>query len=336
MLANLLEALYNKVIVNIVVNRSTTDVYIELCSKNGTVDSDKNSFDTVDLSKEMFAYISSHIKESPYYYISILDISKQQGAFPTCAKNRLSYFYEVSASEHKCYDESWTYYTSKTDLYTLEKVYAKSGVDFVFSPFTLLNNFFQDKINSNVAMYILIQEASISLAVFDTGKLLFAEHLDMELKDENEDVLLNHDIDESEDLEIDSGIDLEDIDVIDDLDDFGDIEDLDSIEDIDQFSQSQDVEEEFYESQESEVESEDDDVNEDYQRFTLIQNSVGTYYADDKYKGDFIENVYIADGMGATTDLKRYLEEEMFLNVYIRHIEVCMELSSLAKMELNI
>ena len=137
MLTKFFEALYHKVFVNIVVKRSSTDVYIELCSKNGIIESAENSFETLTLTKDMIEFISSYTKESPYFYISILDISIEQGAFPTCSKNRLSYFYDVSSSEHKCSNDSWTYYTSKTDLYEIEKKYHKVGLDFIFSPFTL-------------------------------------------------------------------------------------------------------------------------------------------------------------------------------------------------------
>ena len=338
MLTKLFEALYNKVFVNIVVKRSSTDIYIELCSKNGVIDSDQNSFETQSLSGEVIDFITSFTKESPYYYISILDMSTEQGAFPTCAKSRLSYFYDVSASEHKCVDDKWTFYTSKTDIYEIEKRYHKIGIDFIFSPFTLLSNFFQDKITTNVAMYILMQDSFVSLSVFENGVLLYAEHLDMETSGESEDILLSQEISDEDEVSLEDGIDLEDVDVIDDmedLDDFGDIEDLDSLEEIDEFSEHQDIEEEFYEADEPIVESDDTDFNEDYQRFTLIQTALGHFYNDDKYESQFIENVYIADGVGVSNDLKRYLEEEMYLNVYIRHVELGIELSNLAKMELD-
>jgi len=337
-LTKLFEALYNKVFVNIVVKRSSTDVYIELCSKNGVIESEQNSFDTQFLSGEIIDFVDSFTKESPYYYISILDISSEQGAFPTCSKSRFSYFYDVSASEHKCVNDAWTFYTSKTDIYEIEKRYQKIGVDFIFSPFTLLSNFFQDKITASIAMYVLMQDGFVSLAVFESGTLLYAEHLDIEISGESEDVLLSHDESHEEEDPLEDGIDLEDIDVIDDmedLDDFGDIEDLDSLEEIDEFSEHKDIEEELYEAEEQIVNSDDNDFNEDYQRFMLIKTALGHFYKDDKYESQFIENIYIADGVGVSNDLKHYLEEEMYLNVYIRHTELGIELSSLAKLELN-
>ncbi len=337
MLGKFFESLYLKVFVNIVVKNTTTDVYIELCSSKGVIDNVEDSFSTTKMSEDMLEFISSYTRESPYSYVSVLDMSQSQGAIPTCSKNRLSYYYDVSASEYKCHDKKWTYYTSKSDLYDIERRYKDTGVDFVFSPFSILVNFFKDKINSHLAMYILIQEGFVSLGVFDNSELLFAQHLDMEKITESDDLLME---DTDDVLDLDDGIDLEDIDVMDaedSLDDFSDIEDLDSLEEIDEFSDNKDVEEEFYQESDDELsESEETGFNEDYQRFSLIQSSINYFYKDDKYESKFIENVYIADGVGISSDLKRYLEEEMFLSVYVRHLELGVEVSELARREIGL
>jgi len=190
-------------------------------------------------------------------------------------------------------------------------------------------------------MFILIEDDSISLSVFDNSRLLYAEHLDMSIEEESEELLLDVELDDDDDIELedDDSIDLDDIDALDDideLDDFGDIADLDSIEEINEFSETQDVEEELLEQAQEEDDLEDvsDGFNEDYQRFSLIQSSVNRYYQNEKYESEFLENVYIADSVGVSGDLKKYLEEEMFLNVYIRHVELASEVCSVAKAEL--
>ncbi len=338
MLGKFFESLYNKVFVNIVVKNSTTDVYIELCSKKGVIDNREDSFSSTKVSEEMLEFITSYTRESPFFYISLLDMSPSQGLIPTCSKNKLSYYHDVSASEYKCHENKWTYYTSKSDLYEIERRYKETGVDFVFSPFSILANFFKDKIDSHFAMYILVQEGFLSLVVFDNSELLFAQHLDMQNIIDSDDLLID---DTDEELDLEDGIDLEDIDVMDtedSLDHFGDIEDLDSLEEIDEFSENKDLEEEFYHEEEEEelVESSEDGFNEDYQRFSLIQSSINHFYKDEKYNSKFIENVYIADCVGISSDLKRYLEEEMFLNVYVRHVELGAEVSVLAQREVDL
>jgi len=337
--AKIFEALYLKVFVNIIVKAESTVVYIELYSKKGTVDNTQMEFSTKVLDEKMYEFITKYTKESPYFYISLLDYSSLQGAIPTCTKNRLSYYYDLSNCEYKCYDDKWVYFTSKTELYEIEKRYQKIGVDFIFSPFVLLANFFRDKINSKIAIYVLIQEEFVSVAIFENSQLLFAEHLNMQTDEDIDDIMLANDI-EDENLELlDGGIDLEHIDVDDagsDLDDFGDIEDLDSLEEIDEFDDSKDVEEELLESDSTLHESDEESFNEDYQRFSLIQHSIARFYKDEKYESQFLENIYIADGIGVSSDLKKYLEEEMFFHVYIRHSEIDTELCEVTKEELGL
>jgi len=339
-LSKFFSALYLKVLVNIVVKHSSTLVYIEMHSKKGAVESVHEEFNVTTPSEDMFEFINAYIKESPYYYVSMLDISAGQGAIPTCAKNRLSYYCDLSNSEYKCYDDKWTYYTPKTELYAMEKRYKNIGIDFIFSPFVVLANFFKDKIAKKLALYAIIQDSFISVAIFENSQLLYAEHIDMQTSNEMEDILLSNDeIDEELQLDEDEGIDLDNIDVEEGeepLDDFSDIEDLDSLEDIDEFSEDKDVEEELLESENSLEEPEKDSFNEDYQRFSLIQTSIANFYKDEKYESKFIENMYIADCVGISSDLKKYLEEEMFLNVYIRRAEMDAEICDLAKKELKL
>ena len=339
MLDKFLESLYNKVFVNIVVNSISTTVYIEVCAKKKIIENSELTFDTNRVDSAMLEFIRNYTKETPYFYISLLDMSSEQGAIPTCDKNKLSYFYDVSASEYKCHDNKWTYYTSKSDLYSIEKHYKELGVDFIFSPFSVISHFFKDKIQAHTAMFVLIQKDFITLCVFDDTNLLFAEHIDMQTEVED-DTLMENSVDDME-LDLEDGIDLEEIDVddVNMIDDFGDIEDLDSLEDIDEFADHKDVEEEFYESEEKLDQSDsgsEEHFNEDYQRFAFIQNSLSDFYKDKKYDSKFIESVYIADGVGVTSDLKRYLEEEMFLSVYIRHLDIAVEVCELTKLEFNL
>ena len=340
MLEKVFESLYNKVFVNIVQKRASTLVYVELYSKKGIVQNAHEEFDTVIPNDKMVEFIESFTKESPYYYISVLDMSHVQGALPTCDKNRLPYYEDLSAAETKCYDDKWTYYTLKTELYEIEKVYKTFGVDFIFSPFVLLAKFFKDKITQKLALYALVQDSFVSIAVFEDSKLLFAEYLDLQTGDDAEDILLSDDVVVDEDLGIeDDGIDLENLDVEDhdeSLEDFGDIEDLDALEDIEEFSENKDVEEELLESDTPLEESSEGEFNEDYQRFSLIQTSIAHYYKDERYESKFIENIYIADAIGVSSDLKRYLEEEMFLNVYVRQADITAEVCELTKEELGL
>ena len=333
---NFIESLYIKVFVNIVVVKERTQVYINLYSQEKLTDSFEESFESITLNDKMIAFIKSYTKETPFYYIAILDYSAEQGAVPTCSKNLLPRYHDMSDCEYKCQDKQWTHYTSKTDLYEIERHYKAIGVDFVFSPFTILSQFFKDKIDGHVAVYVLIQDEFISLSVFQNSKLLYAEHLDMKYAQVSEE-LETVDISVDLDIEEDEGIDLESVNAIeemDSLDDFGDIEDLDSLDDIEEFDETEDVEEEFYQEPEEKLEEDSEETfNEDYQRFAHVQKSIQNFYEDPNYESLFLENIYIADTVGVTSELKRYFEEELFMSVYIRQIMLSAELGELTVAE---
>jgi len=336
-----LESLYIKVFINIVVDKNGTIIYVETFEKNRLKDSYEESFDSFGVNEKILEYVQNFIKQTPYYYISYLDNSTLQGAIPTCIKNEMALYHDLSACEYKCHDNKWTYFTAKTDLYEIEKIYKEIGIDFIFSPFTLVSHFFKDKIEEYFAGYILIQEDLITLTIFENSKLLYGESMSIEAYTPD-DTLEEALIEDEEELdiidELDDGIDLDDISAIDELDsldDFGDIEDLDNLDDIDDFSQSEDIEEEFNEEMETLTkETEEESVSsEDYQRFTLIQNAINRYYHDENYESKFLETIYIADGVGVSTILKQYFEEEMFINIYVRNVDIAQELSSLSQIE---
>ena len=331
MLGKFFESLYHKVFVNIVIQGSITSIYMEECSKKGVLRTAQQDFDTLTVTEDILSFVSSYIKETPFYYVAILDMSTEQGAVPTCDKNRVSFFNDMSSSEYKCKDESWTYYTGKVDLYGIEKHYKEVGLDFVFSPFTLVSNFFKDKINSDVALYVLIEENSLSLCVFEHSQLIFGKYLvintdEDDISDDSSELI-------NEGVNLDDLNALEDMDELDELDDFGDIEDLDSIEEIDEFSQVKEDEEELDE-EEILPESSGENFTGDYDRFIQIQETLGSFYNDKKYDSKFVQSVYMADSVGVSSELKKFLEEEMFLSVYIRDINLGEELAKLSKMEL--
>lgn len=321
--------------INIVVLKNQTIIYVQEDDKGHTVNSSYESFDTTTINEKMHNYIESFTKETPFNYISILDTSSHQGAVPSCDKKDILDFFDESVSKYICYKSSWTYYTSKNDLNTLQKHYKKVGLDFVFSPFLILSHFFKDKIKNNFALFILIEEAHISMAVFDNLELCYAEHIVIKSSFDNNSLLLDEDITESLELDLDT-IDLDSMED-EGLDDFSDIEDLDGVEDIEEFSESQEIEDitDITDDIDEDDLSSSDELNDDYERFTLIQKSIDIFYKDDKYESKFLEKTFIADAVGMSLEFKRYLEEEMFLATFIRRIDLNVELCEIAKEEIR-
>ena len=254
----------------------------------------------------------------------------------------MAQFCDMGAVDNICYTDEWGYYTSKLDILEFKNKNKKTGLDFIFSPFLVLVNFFKDKIDSDISMYVLIGEDSITLSIFKESKLLFAEQIDMQNQNEFQDELGIASDGEEElelELELDSDsdedeINLENVDVeddIDELDDFDNIEDLDTFDEMDDFS-----EEETLETAEAIVpvfNDEESSFGEDYHRFTLIKSAINKFYQDDKFSSDFLLQAYIADSVGISLELKKFLQEEMCLDVFVRKIDLGVELCELAKVE---
>jgi hypothetical protein len=349
-LDKIFQLLYNVVLVSITKDSQHYYVYVEIHKNKKIINSDEQIFGTDKKSKDRFLeYIKNFTKETPYFYISYLDDFKEQGAIPTCDEKELENFININDIKKICYNNLWGVYTSKIALKELKKNLEEIGVDFVFSPIFLLYNFYKDKVTLDIALYVLIKDNSITLAVFKASKLLYGDYIDITFSEnllEMDDEIME--LDDEENNEED--IDLEEIsldDDVDELDDFGDIEDLDTLEDIDDFSHSKDLEEELEESYEDVVEDnisqnhiKDDDtqksLSDDYKRFKAIMESINEFYKNDIYESEFIENIYVADSIGLSGEFKKYLQEEMFMSVYIRHIDIPLELIELTKMELGL
>lgn len=334
MLNILFESIYSKIFVAIVIERSKSVVYIQLSSKKHTPRNYHKSFGTTEFTTKIREYIESFTSESPFSYICVLDYSENQGAIPTCSTKDMSVFGDFNTSKMMCHENDWAYFTSTTGIVTIKRTYAQVGVDFIFSSFSILSSFFKDKIDTHLGLFVLLEDNYITLGVFNQTKLLFGEHLNVE-HDNIQDEMMMDSSDSEIDLELESSIDLDDIDSmndIDGLDDFGDIEDLDTIDEIDEFAESQD--DEFLDEEDLLVQD-PSGFNEDYQRFLAIQSSVNRFYKDSKYQSKFIETVYIADAIGVSPDLKTYLEEEMFFSVFVRHVDLGSEMIELVKAELE-
>ncbi len=354
MFDKLFHFLYNTIIITIIKKPQTISVFIESFHRKKTIQSLEKEFVLNDSFKPILLqnYLKDFLNESPYCYITLLDTAVEQGAIPTCKKHEMENFHNLLTSKYICIEDKWACYTSKPAIKEqIDLLGNDIGVDFVFSPFLILKNFFQDKISGSIALYVLLQENSVTITVFENSTLLFGEYIDLNTL-VTEELLLDHfheETTEEENIDINT-IDLDDIDI---EDDFGDIESLDDeIADLDTLDEINDLESEANLEQQlednlEELDQQENDSNTnneekeekltmDFQFFSIIQKTLGYFYHSDKYKSDFVENIYVADNAGVTREFKQYIENEMFLNVYIRTIEIELELITLTKKELEV
>lgn len=343
----MLERLFQKIFVAIVSSKSGHDIQTLVVKNKKILHKESRHYEGDVPSDVMLRYINEAIDPSPFFYISTLNLHANQGAYEGCAKPAESLQnQDVVGIQTLCRDKKWTQYASQDALYQLRTHYGAVGLDFIFSPFSMIEYYFADKIKNSFALYAFGVPEFFSVAIFDGGKLEYAHHyatgmspstaIDQEvssmefgspmLDDENsEGAILLDDIEE-----------LEDLDLLGDFDTLGDIADLDDLDEVSEFSEDAPTPEEKRSERERNtisVKSEVDASSEEYQRFEYIQKTLERFYLSEHCRNRFVETVCIADSSGSGSELKRYLEEELFLNVLIRKVDVCEGINALAQAE---
>ncbi len=350
-LSRIIKNLYQQIFIGIVVQRTSVKVHVQM-RKGKKIESEKSREFVISgarPSPELNEFIKSYMDESPFAYIAILNDALNQGAIPTCSMHQAENFSDLGSCVTLCNENKWMVYSEKSELNHIQKRFAQSGLDFIFSPFFILATYFADKTAGKTSLLALIQDDYLSLCIFGEGELLFANHYTT--TDAVEDEMMSSDLEESAEESLgfnledddDLSINLDDIDALDELDALDDLDNLQDLDDLDDLDDIEDFEESLNEAvEESEVALEEaktkydskiDNFSDDYKRFQLIQAALQHFYADEKYNNKFVEEIYIADAAGSGPDLSRFIEEELFVSVFKRTIDLDKEIVAMAVRE---
>lgn len=332
-----IELFYRKIFISVVHDEGTYDVRSLVIKNRKESIKEVQTFEGEGALTSLQNFLQKKISDSPLHYISLLNSDPRQGAMAGCSHALAEE--TLSDSKVVCRNKQWLLYSSVREIDSMKKSLSPIGIDYLFSPFSVLEVFFKDKINGGLALYGLVQKGSFSIALFDQGKLEFAHHYNMHrdvgTKNEEEHsagFILDSE-EEGEKISEQSDIDiLDDLDIIDDLDIFSDIEDLDSLEEIAEFSEDEPTPEEIRAilPNGDTMKSDIDRFGNDFTRFECIQKTLSNFYGMKECQNRFVETVYLADTYGIGTELKHYLEEELFLNVSIRRINLADEVLALS------
>lgn len=341
----MIERFYRKIFIAIVQDGGAHDIRVVAQKQKKLLYKEKRRFEGASSYEDMVSFLRKYVDASPLYYVALLNPEPKQGALSGCSQHTADDIEEIIGTKTLCRNGQWLLYSAQRELDALEHQYRTIGLDFIFSPFSILEHFFADKIKVGFALYALAQKDSFSIVLFEEGKLEYAHHYSMAeksaLDSEDEGNTAGFAVGIREEDEIGRGINLDDIeslddlDILEELDDLSDIEDLDTLEEIAEFSEDELTHEEkrVAASHGNDIKSEMDRFNNDYHRFELIQRTLIQFYGGEHCHNRFVETVYIADAYGSGSELKRYLEEELFLNVLIRHIDVADEVIALSMAE---
>lgn len=332
-LSKIIEHLYLNVFIAVVESDEGIDIRVELIKGSHIKATVDKHFD--ELGHQAFEFIKNYCDDTPFYYIALLCSTTKQGALPTCATNKSNDLVDLSDKKTLCYNKKWMVYVEKEALKEIKARYRSVGIDFLFSPFFILSKMYGDKIVSSLALYVLLQENQLSIAVFEKGELLYALHHSSDddpflQEEEHSGVSVDFEL---EGDGIEEGIHLDDIDMSDDLGDIDMLDEFDSIEDLDEIEEIEEFEDSVTADEHEQPTSEVPLSNKDYKRFLLIQAALQQFYGDERYETAFIESCYIANATSEGEDLKKLLNEELFMDVILRQCVMIDEVMALAKVE---
>ena len=304
--------------------------------KNGkiTVNEDKRfpMDENKKLSSDIKEFLTSLENSYKFVYISYLLDSIGQHCVPTCDDKELSnYHVDKDKIVKICIDKKWSAYSLKSDIEWVREIFEDVGIDFIFSPFVMLNNFIHNKKQKTKSnLFLLYAENFITLLIFDGDLLIFSAFFKIPFKEfdfsQEEDEL------KPEEESIVDGIELESIESED--------EEFEGFVDITKIDDETDMEEEILESAKEDVASSTLDELELYGRevviFKFISSAIEEYYKNDMYDSEFLEEIIIYNDSNISNDIITMIENDLFLDVELHSIDIKEEMINMSIKEANL
>ena len=288
---------------------------------------------------KMEEYLDELQLEYNFAYIALFLDSMGQGAINgTFTSDFEKNSVDINSVTHFDINKKWSVYASFIDINWAKKLFSKTGLDFIYSPFIVQYSLIKkQKFKEKSILYMLNTQDSVTITVFDKDTLLFGAYFKTTTDDnissgEDEDW---ENVEEEEGIENISELDniSDEMDGVDDLDDLSDLDDLAS-EDGGSF---QDVEEEDRSLGHFEDDGEESSDLELFGRDILIYkyltSSLKEFYKNPLYKSNFIETIVIYDGYEVSSELIGMIEDELLMDIEMNKIDISEIVCNLARQE---
>ncbi len=283
------------------------------------------------LDKEMEEYLISMQEKYSYTYIILLLNSMGQGAIRGVGKEDFEKASVELKSVRTVKFKTWSAYISFIDLNWIQKIYAKVGIDLLYSPFAVLYNLLLGyKLKTQPTLYILNQEESVTISVFKGDTLYFGAFY----KISKDDVLGSVDIDDWENEEEESRVEglasLDDEKNEEDEEELSNLEDLSELDSFDMDTQDEefsDIKENgddiLSDSQMEDVSIEDIELyGRDLEIYKFLNKALKEYYKNDLYESDFIEQAVIFDAYDMSQEMMDSIENDLLLDLQMHKIDI--------------
>jgi len=334
---------FTNLFISIIEEESSYKLFCKVLKNHKLVNKFEKTFDIVPNEEKLDSTIENYIislqEKYNTVYIALLLNSMGQGAIKGTHDKDFQKFSVHSNSVKTVKFKTWSSYVSYIDINWIQKTYENIGLDFVYSPFVVLYDLLSGyKLKHDLTLYILNQEASITIAIFKGDTLCFGAFYKV---DNNVNLSANIDIDEWEDEKEDDIVNMVELDDLDsgdmlNLDDLNELNTLDDEVDDEKFS---DLRDEDNLDNLSDLESEDSGIEglelygRDLDVFKFLKKALEEYYKNEIYESDFIENAIIFDGYDIGEEMIHRIEDDLMLSLKIHKVDIAEEVCDLSVKE---
>jgi len=319
----------------VILSKDDCHIKIDVVKRGKVIKEDETTFilgEKDSLTSDAQEYFSNAVKKYKHTYISVFLNSLGQGAFSGCENERFSTFnVDVNNVEKLCVDNNWTVYASKIDINWIKKLFYKSGVDFIYSPFVILYRFIEeDRKKRETTLYILNEGKILVIIIMKENKFLYGSFLNLDIE---KDPL----IDEIDSIDDESGdsIMLDDLEADNMFDDIEKLDEISDFEDIDNITMPDKADIDAM-MKDGELNSEKflDINNHSKQIINYLKSSLKEFYESSLYESSFVQSVEIFEYASINYEVVDYLEKELLLDVEVKKVDILKMINELSKEEI--
>lgn len=301
-----------------------------------------NSTEDIDIYAKK--YLLNLQDEYNFVYISFLLNSMGQGAIDGCeAGDFLNHSVDLQSVSHISVDKKWSCYASFIEIKWAKNLFEGTGLDFLYSPFVVLNEFIAgQKPRSSPVLYLLNCQDFFILSVYKQGHLLFGAFF----KTQSDDIFISSEPEEVEHWNTEKAQDnveslisldeqnvsnshMEELTSLDDLSDIGDLSSEDSFSDVEntrvlgKFGQD-------FDKDISETDSDVELYGRDILVYKFLRSSMDEFYKNPLYRSEFIEEIVVFDNYEITSDIISTIESELLMDVEIHKVDIADKMCDMA------
>ena len=331
--SSIIQKYFTNLFISIIEEEGSYRLFCKVLKNNKLLNKFDKTFDIAPSDEKLDSsiedYLASLQEKYNTVYIALLLNSMGQGAIRGTHDKDFQRFSVHSNSVKTVKFKSWSSYVSYIDINWIQKTYENIGLDFVYSPFIILYNLLSGyKLKHNLTLYILNQEASITIGIFKGDILCFGAFYKV-----NNNVSLGSGVDiddwehEEEESDVGGMVELDSLDTGEllNLDDLSELNNLDNELDDEEFS---DFKDEDVVDNLTDLEPEDSSIEDlelygrDLDIFKFLKKALGEYYKNEIYESDFIENAIIFDGYDLSQEMVQSIEDDLMLSLEIHKIDI--------------